>query len=142
VVVALIVAAFSVRAPRPRDDRAAPNPWTAGAFTLLVASAFLGVRYVLEGWPIVIAYLALYALAAVTILRWSGRAGWGPVHRVALAGGALLSYAWNSFIQPPVLGSTGLIDLIGNAVFSLGAVALLAASLRAASREPGGRAIA
>ena len=88
----------------------------------------------LGGWPIVAAYLILYGCAAVVVVRWSGRPGWSPVHNVALAGGALLTYAWHSFIETPVIGSKGTIDLVGNMVFSLGAVVLLMAAVREASR--------
>ena len=58
------------------------------------------------------------------------RAGWGAAHRLALAGGALLTYAWHSFPQKPVLGSAGTIDLVGNVVFSIGAVVLLTVACR------------
>ena len=68
----------------------------------------------LGGWPIVAAYLILYGCAAVVVVRWSGRSGWSPVHSVALAGGALLTYAWHSFVETPVIGSKGTIDLVGN----------------------------
>lgn len=132
-VVAVIVAAFCVGDPRPRPGWDAPGPWRVGAFSLLVSSLFLGVRYFLAGWPIVAAYLILYGLAVFAVNRWSGRTGWGPVHTVSLAGGALLTYAWHSFIEEPLIGTPGTIDLIGNVIFSLGAIALLAAAIRAAS---------
>jgi hypothetical protein len=48
---------------------------------------------------------------------------------LALAGGALLTYAWHAFPQQPVLGSTGQTDLIGNVVFALGALLSLAAAI-------------
>jgi hypothetical protein len=50
---------------------------------------------------------------------------------LALAGGALLTYAWHSFPEQPVLGSRGTIDLIGNIIFSITAVFLLVAASRA-----------
>jgi hypothetical protein len=43
----------------------------------------------------------------------------------------LLTYAWHSFPEKPVLGSAGAIDLIGNAIFSIGAILLLVAASRA-----------
>ncbi len=135
VVVGLIVAAFLVSAPQRRIDRQAPAPWKVGVFSFLIASTFFGLRYLLTDWPIVAAYLLMFGGVAISLIRWSARADWGPVHRVALAGGALLTYAWHSFIETPVIGSKGAIDLVGNVVFSLGAIVLLAAALRAASRE-------
>ena len=67
-------------------------------------------------------------------MRWSSRPGWGPSHRLALAGGALLTYAWHAFPQPPMLGSAGTIDLIGNTVFATLAVLLLAMAARVVRR--------
>src|SRR4029453_10116762 len=62
---------------------------------------------------------------------------WTDAHVLALAGGALLTYAWHSFPQEPVLGSKGTVDLVGNAVFSTGAVLLLAAAVRRVRRGVG-----
>ena len=42
----------------------------------------------------------------------------------------LLTYAWHSFPEKPVLGSAGTIDLIGNVVFSIAAVILLVVASR------------
>jgi hypothetical protein len=52
----------------------------------------------------------IFGLVAVLVVRWSRRAGWGPAHRVALAGGALLAYDWHSFLEKPVIGPNGTID--------------------------------
>jgi len=133
-IVVLIAIAFVVGPPRSRNERAAPQPWLVGAIAFLAASSFMGARYLLADWPIVAAYLLIFGLVAVLVVRWSGRIGWGPAHRLALAGGALLTYAWHSFPEKPVIGSTGTIDLVGNTVFSLCAVVLLAAAFRAVGR--------
>jgi hypothetical protein len=133
-VVSLIAIAFVVGQPRIRTARAAPQPWRVGVIAFIVASSFMGARYLLSDWPIVAAYLLIFGLVTVLVVRWSGRIGWGPAHRLALAGGALLAYAWHSFPEKPVIGSSGTIDLVGNAVFSLCAVVLLAAASRAVGR--------
>jgi hypothetical protein len=44
------------------------------------------------------------------------------------------AYAWHSFPEKPVIGSGGTIDLVGNAVFSLGAVVLLVVAGRTVLR--------
>jgi hypothetical protein len=135
----LVAAAFALAFASGRTTttrgRPAPGPWPVGAFSLLATSAFLVVRYVLADWPLVFAYLLLYGLAAVLVVRWSGRAGWGPAHRLALAGGALLTYAWHSFPETPVLGSAGTTDLAGNIVFSILAVLLLILAGRTVQRH-------
>jgi hypothetical protein len=136
VVVALVIAAFAVKVPRPRIDLAAPKPWGVGVFSFLAASTFLAVRYFLTDWPIVVLYLVLFVAVAVTVLRWSSRKGWGLAHSLALAGGALLTYAWHSFIETPIIGSQGTIDLLGNAIFALCAVALLVKASLIVSRTP------
>ena len=131
--VALIAAAFRVGQQKTRTDRAVPSPWRVGAFSFLISSLFMGARYVLTDWPIVFGYLLLFGLAAVMIVRWSGRRDWGAAHRLALAGGAVLAYAWHSFPEKPVIGAGGTIDLVGNAIFSIGAVILLVAAGRTVS---------
>jgi hypothetical protein len=134
-VVALVIVAFTVGQPRARSDRPAPGPWIVGTFSFLTASVFMSLRYVLADWPIVFAYLLLYGFVTVMIVRWSGRAGWGAEHRLALAAGTLLTYAWHSFPQRPVLGSAGTTDLVGNAVFSAAAVILLVGASRRIRRS-------
>ena len=70
--------------------------------------------------------LALLAVPAILMLRWSRRPGWGAVHHLALTGGALLTYGWWGFVQVPSMpGTTALVDTIGNGVFAAGAVGLL-----------------
>jgi hypothetical protein len=82
----------------------------------------------LPTWWTVGIWLALFAGFAVLVTLWSRRANWGAPHRLALAGGALLTYAWHGFPQPPLLGTPGTVDLVGNALFALGAIALLIAA--------------
>jgi hypothetical protein len=75
-VIALIAAAFTVRQRSTPNDRAVPRPWHVGAFSLLTASTFMALRYVLADWPIVFAYFLLFGLVAVMVIRWSERVGW------------------------------------------------------------------
>jgi hypothetical protein len=87
-------------------------------------------------WAVVGLYLAIYAVVITLVARWSSRSGWDDRHRLALAGGALLTYAWHAFPSAPIVGATGAIDLVGNAVFAAGAVALLAAAVRGRRAAP------
>jgi hypothetical protein len=130
-IVVAIAAAFTVRGcPSGRVVGRAPSAWLVGAASLVTASLFMVVgqyRRDLGGWPVVALYLAMLVLAIWLICRWSRQEGWSVLHRVALAGGALLTYAWHAFPEEPILGSRGMIDLVGNTVFALGAVGLLVA---------------
>lgn len=145
IVLALIAVAFAIPpTSRLRIDEPAPNPWVVGAVSFALSSVFMLATLfidVLSGWGVVGIYLLLYAVAIFVILRWSRQAGWGTVHILALAGGALLTYAWHAFPQWPVLGSPGQVDLIGNVIFALGAVILLGVAFKrveeSSSREVG-----
>lgn len=137
VVVALIVAAFVVgRAPSPSTDYPAPNPRLVGAVAFVASSLFHHATS--ESWLGVAFGLLLVAVMTGLATRWSRREGWSAAHRLALAGGALLTYAWVGFVLSALLlGRTGAVDLIGNAVFAAGAVVLLAVATRKVRRTKG-----
>ncbi|MGH8934466.1 MAG: hypothetical protein ACRDZO_28500, partial [Egibacteraceae bacterium] len=93
VIVALITGAFVIgRRPRPHAPAqvAAPDPRLVGAVSLALSSTFLAPLPLPE-WVGVGTGLALVVLAAVLVTRGSRREGWGAAHRLALAGGALLT---------------------------------------------------
>ena len=75
--------------------------------------------------------VAVWVMAAtagvVLVSRWSRQTGWDDRHRLALAGGAMLTYVWASFPVPPEGGGSATVDLVSNIVF--GAVALLILAL-------------
>ncbi len=137
VATALIVTtlAFSARDWGIRGEHPAPAASQVGAFGFAASSVFFILRDLLVDWPLVLSYLLLYGLAWVLIVRWSSRRGWAAPHRLALTGGALMTYAWHAFPQPPILGSGGTVDLIGNTVFAILAVLLLALAARSVRRE-------
>lgn len=119
VIVALVTLAFALpRRTVPPISGVAVNPWIPGAWAFLLASAFLVVpsRW---GWLAVAAYLVLDALAVLPVVVWRRRAGWGGVHRLALAGGATMAYAWHAFLETPALGRPDLADRLGNALFAV-----------------------
>jgi hypothetical protein len=97
----------------------------------VVAFVASGIFFVLDQtWLQVALKLLLAGTMIVLVARWSRREGWSAAHRLALAGGALLTYAWAGFVLTELLGRTGTIHLIGNVIFASGAVALLAAARR------------
>ncbi|SEL45456.1 hypothetical protein [Nonomuraea pusilla] len=150
VVIAAIIV-VGVRLPRrpaevtPLPGRA-PGPWAAGALAMVAGAVFVLLYAVdptgftpwlaeaipLPAWLTVIIYLVLFVAVATVVVRWSHRAGWSQAHRLALAGGAMLTYAWHSFPQkvivptvPPTPPTSLVEDLTSNAILTVGAVALL-----------------
>ncbi|MBO3749463.1 hypothetical protein J5X84_25570 [Streptosporangiaceae bacterium NEAU-GS5] len=132
VVAALIVAAFKVPQPRSRTG-AAPRPWAPFALTLALGAVFMVAFTEASAVVTVAGFLVLFAVAAVATVVWSGRPGWDGRHRVALAGGALLTYAWHGFTMTSLVPSTPLIDLVSHILFAAGAVALLGSAYRRAT---------
>ncbi|MEU6784522.1 hypothetical protein ABZ912_35450 [Nonomuraea angiospora] len=149
VIVAIIV--VGVRLPRPATDVTplpgrAPSPWVAGALAMVAGAVFVLLYAVdptgftpwlaeaipLPAWLSVIIYLTLFVTVATVVIRWSHRVGWSQAHRLALAGGAMLTYAWHSFPQrnitptvPPTPPTSLAEDLTSNGILTVGAVALL-----------------
>jgi hypothetical protein len=138
--IVLVFAAFRLPpGPRLAHNRAAPNPWLVG----IVSFAASGVaRWLPRDWPapaLVLAIVMLGIGAVAVVWYWSGSQNWSGPHRLALAGGALLTNAWSGFPHTPVFPVSESVDLFGNAVFALAAVVLvcvIALRLRASTREP------
>ena len=141
-IVALVVLAFAIPY-RPRQvDRTAPSPWLVGVVTLALTSLLL---YLVMFWPgrlnqwVSVACWCIVAAALVTLIaRFSRCRGWGAAHRLGLAAGALLTYAWVAFPHRPVSGSDArahTVDLVGNTVFALLAVVLIVLAARVVHRS-------
>jgi hypothetical protein len=140
-IVVLVVAAFVVgRRPWSRVDAAAPSPWVVGAVALGSSSLYWAREHVaVSAWAIVVAWFVVVVTVVTFVLRWSRSRGWGASHRVALAGGFLLTYVWVGFQQATYLDVPRSTALLGNAVFGLGALILLFAAMRAVSTAPAER---
>jgi hypothetical protein len=126
IVVCLVVGALLLpRTKRAEGDGFTPNPWLCAVLGLAAGSAILLMppRW---GWWAAIGILAVEAGGFALIFAWSRQSGWGAVHKLALAGGAAMAYAWHSFVGKPVVGPRGIELRIGNAIFTLGALALIA----------------
>lgn len=142
VVVILVAIAFAFGRARPEtqtDAQTAPSVWMAGGMMFVLGSVYMAVINMPETVPAFLTVLVMLALlAAISLLvwRWSSRAGWSELHRLAVAGGLLLVYVWYSFVQvPSVEGTSPMVDAIGNAVFGIGALALLFIAWRRVSQE-------
>jgi hypothetical protein len=137
VVLSFLVGAFVKRGRSPSPiDRPAPSPWLVGAttFALLLFPMALGIAFEPlglaaafdSGWPGVLSNLAVYFLGIVLVRRWSRFEGWGQCHRLALAGGALLTNAAIAFMIEPI-GDVAFRDkLLHNIAFAVGVALLLA----------------
>ena len=152
-VVCIVVILAAFRLPvrsAARTSGWTPSPWLVGTAALVAGSIFLfvpGAAAVIAGsvflvvpkawgWLAVGIYLLmdLTVILAVSIL--SKREGWNGQHRLALAGGAALAYAWRAFTQHPVVGNGGMSFRIGNAIFAAGLIVLLVVAARRTASHP------
>jgi hypothetical protein len=144
-VLAALAVLVGLRLPRRADlPGAVPAPWAVGLIGL-VAGVVAELAPLSYGGVGVLAalWVALAALAA----RWSVRAAWTPRHTLAATAAALVTYAWHAFPETPVVPVSSTVDLVGNAVFAVGAVLLMgmawrrtaAASTIVISSPPSGR---
>jgi hypothetical protein len=130
VAVAAIAAARRVRARQADAAGGVAGPLIVGLVSLAASSVFMVARRFAGGWAVVGVYVLIFAVAARLVSSWSARRGWTDRHVVALAGGALLTYAWHAFVQEPVVGGHGAFDHLGDTVFSLLAVGVLLLAVR------------
>jgi hypothetical protein len=106
-----------------------PSPWLVGAIALVAGSIFLVVPKA-WAWLAVAIYVFMDVALIGAVFVLSHREGWNAQHRLALAGGAALAYAWHAFIQQPAVGNAGLSFRIGNAIFAAGLIVLLVIAAR------------
>ena len=139
-IVVLVVAALLVgRRPLARLDTDAPSPWVVGAVALSATSLIMTRQFIPEAvspWLPVIGWFVLVGCAGALVLRWSLSRGWDDRHRLALAGGAMLTYVWLGFKQATYLDVSAGTALLGNIVFGTGAIVLLILAARAVAAEP------
>jgi hypothetical protein len=130
-VVALVLIVLAFRWPhREPVEGPAPAPWLVLALAL-AAGALIRLPDAVPTWLNVgLMVVALGGVTAAT-LAWSRRTGWGAPHRLALAAGATLTYAWQSFHMTPFQGDGPVITPVSHVVFALLALLLLYFELRA-----------
>ncbi|NUW45442.1 hypothetical protein [Nonomuraea rhodomycinica] len=147
VVAALVVLGLRLRRAAPTTGGGAPAPWAVFAFALAAGAVFVLLYAIdptglspwlaipLPAWGSVLGYLTLFAAAGLLVRRWSHRSGWSDAHRLALAAGAMLTYAWHSFPWKPTMTVpiSQTVDLTSNAIATAGAVVLLVIAARRVS---------
>jgi len=138
----VVVAGAAFLFPRSSSEQSsssAPSPWVAGFAALLLTSLF-EVTPPAWGWGAVACYFALDIVAIALYWVWSRRHGWNSLHRLAMAGGAALTYAWHAFLQSPVTGGSTRLNLISHVVFGTGLLILLYVAGRRTARVVGASA--
>ncbi|MFI5730288.1 hypothetical protein ACIA49_09225 [Kribbella sp. NPDC051587] len=115
---------------RTQARGAVPAVWLAGLSGLVLSSAWMLANDMIHNaWIGAAVMLAIDVLAAALLVTWSRHAGWTQRRAMAAAGGALLTYAWHAFPESPIFAASHTADLIGNAIFALIAVAVIALAL-------------
>ncbi len=150
VVVALAGAAFATgRRSRPASHRRAPGPLLVG--TVAFAALFLptavelvtGLMGIGQGfavdWRGVALFLAPIAVLAALLVSWSRRRGWGAQHRLAAAGGALLTNVVIGFFVQPLGDVSDTAKLAHNTAVAAGALTLLGLAALRTRRKDGPR---
>ena len=125
----LIAVAFRLPTIEPAEPGTV-SPWLVGAVSLAGGAVFMASRHFLPAGLTWIAMVADFAVLTGLVLRWSRRAGWGAPHRFALAAGAVLTYAGNSFLMHPISGDGPVITPVSHVVFAVAALALLVVAAR------------
>lgn len=129
-IVLLVVVAFRLAKRQAVGPASAPNPWLVGSATLALGLGFMTLHDVIHGWVVVGGYIVIYVLALTLLWTWSRRVAWTPLHTLAAASGAMLTYACTAFPQQPVIGAKGMVDLAGNTIFALLAILLIARAVK------------
>jgi hypothetical protein len=130
--VVLVVTAFRLRHRPTRPDVRAPRRRPA---VLLIAFVVSRLLWMPANWFGVASSLALLAGMAWLVARWSRSPQWSRGHRLALAGGALLTQAWDGFHLSPWRPVSATEELIGDILFTVTAIALILVSVRRLRRD-------
>lgn len=130
VAIILLVAAAFTTGHRTGEKVAGPvpNPWIVGLFSLGASSLFMSI-YMSNGWITVAACLLLVIVFFTLIYIWSHRNSWREMHRMAIVGGGILTYAWLGIFMEPETGPKALFDYIGSFIIACGAILLFIAAI-------------
>jgi hypothetical protein len=127
---------FGTASAASSEAGSVPGPWRLGFGAFVAASLFVAQP---ENWYGVIVSLVTLGLAGSTLARWSRRQGWSIWHSFAVVAGVLLTYAWLGFVLTSLYRDRDTVAWIGNAVFALAAIMLLAMTAKAIRARDVGR---
>lgn len=130
---ALVVVAVVLGRRRTRHQpRAGRVPRTASLFaaSAFVTSGVTALWYLakdhMSSWLYVVLLLVAAAVTVPVLAALSRRAGWRPAHQLALAAGALVTYAWEGFVTSHMLfPASPAVQLVSHVVVALGALVLI-----------------
>lgn len=133
-IVALVLVVVALRLPRTapapaRADGWVPRPWLVALAAFLVSTGYLVLP---ASWPGVAGTVTIVAATAWTAGTLSRRGRWHPGHRMALAIGALLTYAWAGFLLTALKHHADPVAFAGNALIAATVLALTALATRRA----------
>jgi hypothetical protein len=146
-IAALVVLALTVlRRPMPAvrpGASPAPGPRVVGATAFAVSSLYWALDILVPdtvgAWWALAAWAVLAAAAALLLARCSGRPGWGRAHRLAVAGGTLMTYVWVAFINASAAGIPLAVGVAGSIICGVSAVVLVVLAGRSERRWARGR---
>ena len=130
--ISIVVTVAAILLPRLHNrltQTAVPGPWWIGLSAFAAGVLFWKIPGT-WGWKAVGAYFLLDLFVLLIVFVLSGSANWERRHRLALASGAALTYAWHGFLQKPLQITSATITLAGHILFALGAVAVIVAGAR------------
>jgi hypothetical protein len=126
VLVALVLVTVAFSLPRPSPGRSAgwvPRPWLVGVAAFLLSSGYFLLP---ASWRGVAASVKIIVGTALVVAWLSRRAGWHAGHRIALATGALMTYAWAGFLLTAIKHHNDPVAFVGNGVLAVAAIVLVA----------------
>lgn len=141
ILIAIAVVLGRMRINPPPTSKKPPAVPVVGGTAFILSSAFMSLAILQEAIPVslnVAGMIGLLVVGSGLLWTWSHRLGWSEQHRLAVAGGLLLTYMWYGFVQIPSAGETSpLIDSMGNAIFAGGALVLLSVAWKRLSANQG-----